>query len=37
MHNNGEMNDVEEILKPKLIVRESSLRFPNKTPDKSKR
>lgn len=27
MHNNGDMNDVEEVLKPKLIVRESSQRI----------
>jgi LacI family transcriptional regulator len=27
MHNNGDMSDVEEVLKPKLIIRESSQRI----------
>ncbi|HTD94901.1 MAG TPA: LacI family DNA-binding transcriptional regulator [Chitinophagaceae bacterium] len=30
MHNNGDMSGVDEVLKPKLIVRESSLRIPIK-------
>lgn len=30
VHNNGDMSDVEEVLKPKLIIRESSLRIPPK-------
>lgn len=27
VHNNGDMSEIEEVLKPKLIVRESSLRL----------
>ena len=27
VHNNGDMSEIEEVLKPKLIVRESSLRI----------
>jgi LacI family transcriptional regulator len=30
MHNNGDMSDVEEVLRPKLIIRESSLRIPSR-------
>jgi DNA-binding LacI/PurR family transcriptional regulator len=32
MHNNEDMSGVEEVLKPKLFVRESSLRLPPKNP-----
>jgi len=31
MHNNEDMSQVEEILKPKLMIRESSQRLPNKS------